>query len=52
MKKLLLTLLAGTFAATIVGCNTVDGFGKDVEKTGSVVSGAAQNTGGTGTTAH
>ncbi|MDO5091255.1 MAG: entericidin A/B family lipoprotein [Cardiobacteriaceae bacterium] len=45
-----LTLLAaiiGTFA--LAGCNTVKGVGHDMEKAGSKISEAAENTGGTGT---
>jgi predicted small secreted protein len=39
MKKLFALLV---FACILAGCNTVEGFGKDVKKAGEVVERAAQ----------
>ena len=39
MKKLFALLIVATFFA---GCNTVAGFGKDIEKVGSKMEGAAK----------
>jgi predicted small secreted protein len=42
MKKLIaLTLLAITVTITMAGCNTIAGVGKDVQKAGQAVQGAA-----------
>ena len=37
MKRFILTLLLISFVSSIVGCNTVRGAGKDVEKAGQEV---------------
>lgn len=48
MRKLsLIAAIFGVFA--LAGCNTVQGVGQDMEKAGSKISQAAENTGGTGT---
>jgi predicted small secreted protein len=39
MKKLIMLLLAASFA--VAGCNTMSGFGKDVEKAGDKIDDAA-----------
>jgi predicted small secreted protein len=39
MKLLTMLLLAASFA--VAGCNTMSGFGKDVEKTGDKIDDAA-----------
>ena len=39
MKKLFAMLIA---VAVLAGCNTVQGIGKDVQKAGSAVEGAAK----------
>lgn len=39
MKKLFLLLIS---SLVLVGCNTVQGFGKDVKKAGEVVENAAK----------
>ncbi len=39
MKKLMTILLAGLFLA---GCNTIEGVGKDVKKTGETIEKAAK----------
>lgn len=42
MKKLIaLTLLAITMTISITGCNTIAGVGKDVQRAGQAVQGAA-----------
>jgi predicted small secreted protein len=40
-KKLLAALLITGFAALTAACNTVEGFGQDVENTGEAVEDAA-----------
>jgi predicted small secreted protein len=40
MKRLLLTLIVGAFGLT--GCNTFEGLGKDVQKAGETIEGAAK----------
>ena len=40
MKKLLAAILAGSFLLT--ACNTMEGFGRDVEKTGDKIEKSAQ----------
>jgi predicted small secreted protein len=40
MKRLLLTLIVGTFC--LAGCNTFEGLGKDVQKAGETIEGAAK----------
>lgn len=48
MRKLsILGMILGLFA--LAGCNTVQGVGQDMEKAGSKISEAAEQTGGTGT---
>ncbi len=42
MKKWIATLLALGLMTVLTGCNTVAGFGKDLEKVGDKVQGAAQ----------
>ena len=42
MKKLIAASIVVMFAVT--GCNTVQGFGKDVSKTGGAVTNTAQKT--------
>ncbi len=37
----LITLLTLVAAFTLAGCNTVQGLGKDIEKAGEAISGAA-----------
>jgi len=37
MKRFILTLLLVSFVSSLVGCNTVRGAGKDVEKAGQEV---------------
>jgi predicted small secreted protein len=42
MKKIGMGLLASLLASLVLtGCNTVEGFGKDVKKVGEKVEGAA-----------
>ena len=41
--KTLCALLAAAFLATLAGCNTVEGAGKDVKATGAAVEKAADN---------
>jgi predicted small secreted protein len=38
----LFTLLSMVAAFALVGCNTVHGLGKDIEKAGEAISGAAK----------
>ncbi len=38
----LITLLTLIAAISLAGCNTVHGFGKDVEKAGEAISGAGK----------
>lgn len=40
MKKLIAAILAGSFLLT--ACNTMEGFGRDVEKTGDKIEKSAQ----------
>ena len=40
MKKLIAAILAGSFLLT--ACNTMEGFGRDVEKTGDKIENSAQ----------
>lgn len=42
MKKLIIATVASVFVLT--GCNTIKGFGKDVQKTGEAVTTTAQET--------
>lgn len=42
MKKTALVAALFTFAGLLCACNTVSGFGQDVEKVGSKVSTAAE----------
>ncbi len=39
MKKFIVVLLSGLF---LVGCNTIEGVGKDVKKTGETIEKAAK----------
>lgn len=48
MKRVLAMMLLLAFAgAGLGGCNTTHGFGKDLQKVGEKVEGAAEETGGT-----
>jgi predicted small secreted protein len=48
MKRVLaMTLLLAFAGAVLGGCNTTEGFGKDLKKVGEKVEGAAEDTGGT-----
>ena len=38
MKKLIAVTLAFAFIGVLSGCNTIGGFGKDVEKTGDAIT--------------
>ena len=40
MKKLIAAILAGSFM--LAACNTMEGFGRDVEKTGDKIEKSAQ----------
>ena len=42
MKRLISALCALAFAAGLAGCNTMAGLGKDIEKAGETISGAAK----------
>lgn len=42
MKKLIAAIIACMFTVGLVGCNTVKGFGKDVERGGEKVQGASE----------
>jgi len=44
MKKIAAIASALAFTLTLAGCNTVNGFGKDVEKGGEKVQGVAKDT--------
>lgn len=43
IKRLLLTLLASGFTISVVGCNTVEGVGRDVEDLGDAIEDAADD---------
>lgn len=43
MKRTLITLLTCFAFGVLAGCNTIEGVGKDVEKAGEKVQGAAQD---------
>ena len=43
MKKAIALLLVVAFGAALSGCNTVNGMGKDVERAGEKVQGAAKS---------
>ncbi len=42
MKKLIGVVLLASFAMGLVGCNTVQGAGKDVERTGEKIQDASK----------
>jgi len=42
MKKIIALCTLCMITLTLVGCNTMSGFGKDVQKVGSKVEGAAK----------
>lgn len=42
MKKILLTIIAVTAAFMLLGCNTVQGVGKDIEKGGEAIQKAVK----------
>ncbi len=41
-RKLAVAVMAVLLGATIAGCNTIAGFGKDMERAGEKVQGAAK----------
>jgi entericidin A len=41
-RKLIAVILASLFSALLAGCNTVQGFGKDVQKAGEVLEDSAK----------
>lgn len=48
MKRSIALLLLLAFSASLLAaCNTTQGFGKDLQKVGEKVEGAAEETGGT-----
>jgi predicted small secreted protein len=42
MKRILSAVLAGAFALSLAACNTMAGAGKDIEKAGETIQGAAK----------
>ena len=42
MKKLVAIVLAALLGVSLSACNTVAGMGKDIEKAGETISGAAK----------
>ena len=42
MKKIVLMLAAVAFSASLAGCNTIAGAGKDIERAGESIQGAAK----------
>ena len=42
MKRLIGAVLLASFAMALVGCNTVQGAGKDVERTGEKIQDASK----------
>jgi len=42
MKKLVLIVLAAFVGVSLSACNTIAGAGKDIEKAGETISGAAK----------
>ena len=42
MKKIVLILAAAAFGVSLSGCNTVAGAGKDIERAGETIQGAAK----------
>jgi len=42
MKKIVLALVATLFGIALTGCNTVAGAGKDIERAGESIQGAAK----------
>ena len=44
LNRLLLTLTLLLFGATLAGCNTIEGAGKDVKAAGGAVEKAAKST--------
>ena len=44
MKKVIALTVAFAFIGVLSGCNTMGGFGKDVEKTGDVIQKHANQT--------
>ncbi|RPH66087.1 MAG: entericidin A/B family lipoprotein [Burkholderiales bacterium] len=42
MKRILIALLAGAFGLSLAACNTMAGAGKDIEKAGETIQGAAK----------
>ena len=43
MKKLYAVLIAGMLMSGLYGCSTVEGVGKDIQKVGSAIEGAAED---------
>jgi predicted small secreted protein len=41
MKRYLALLLLALFSATLMGCNTIEGAGKDIEEAGEEIEDAA-----------
>ncbi|WP_409523672.1 entericidin A/B family lipoprotein [Nitrincola sp. MINF-07-Sa-05] len=41
-SKLLMAIMVGLFALAVTGCNTVEGFGKDVQKGGEALEESAE----------
>lgn len=46
-RSIALMLLVAFSGSLLVACNTTQGFGKDLQKVGEKVEGAAEETGGT-----
>jgi entericidin B len=42
VKKLYTAIVASVFALTLYGCSTVEGVGKDIQKGGQAIEGAAK----------
>ncbi len=42
MKRILSAVLAGAFLVSLAACNTIAGAGKDIEKAGETIQGAAK----------
>jgi predicted small secreted protein len=41
VKRILLSVLTAGFAIAVIGCNTVEGLGRDVESLGDAIEDAA-----------
>jgi len=42
LKRIAIVLLVGVFAVSLVGCNTTEGAGEDIEATGEGIQNAAE----------